>query len=66
MLARDDFAKRYAANQPISIVEFLSTGKAYDSVMVEADVERVVQISYSIYYWGVSYRRPWGRSSSAS
>lgn len=40
MLARDDFAKRYAANQPISLVEFLyPLVQAYDSVMVQADVE---------------------------
>ena len=37
---RDDFAKRYADNQPISLVEFLyPLVQAYDSVMVEADVE---------------------------
>jgi tyrosyl-tRNA synthetase len=40
MLARDDFSKRYAANQPISMVEFLyPLVQAYDSVMLEADVE---------------------------
>ena len=40
MLARDDFAKRYGANQPISIVEFLyPLVQAFDSVKVEADVE---------------------------
>ena len=40
MLARDDFSKRYAANQPISLVEFLyPLVQAYDSVMVKADVE---------------------------
>lgn len=40
MLARDDFAKRYAENQPISLVEFLyPLVQAYDSVMVKADVE---------------------------
>ncbi len=40
MLARDDFSKRYGANQPISLVEFLyPLVQAYDSVMVEADVE---------------------------
>jgi tyrosyl-tRNA synthetase len=40
MLARDDFARRYAANQPISLVEFLyPLIQAYDSVMVKADVE---------------------------
>ena len=40
MLARDDFAQRYAAAQPISLVEFLyPLVQAYDSVMVRADVE---------------------------
>ncbi len=40
MLARDDFSKRYAANQPISLVEFLyPLVQAYDSVMIKADVE---------------------------
>ncbi|HOW98966.1 MAG TPA: tyrosine--tRNA ligase, partial [Kiritimatiellia bacterium] len=40
MLARDDFGKRYAAQQPISLVEFLyPLVQAYDSVMVRADVE---------------------------
>ena len=40
MLQRDDFSKRYANNQPISLVEFLyPLVQGYDSVMVEADVE---------------------------
>jgi len=40
MLQRDDFSKRYATNQPISLVEFLyPLVQAYDSVMVKADVE---------------------------
>ena len=40
LLAREDFAKRYASNQPISLVEFLyPLVQAYDSVMVQADVE---------------------------
>ncbi len=40
ILARDDFSKRYSTNQPISLVEFLyPLVQAYDSVMVEADVE---------------------------
>lgn len=40
MLARDDFSKRYAANAPISLVEFLyPLVQAYDSVVVKADVE---------------------------
>ena len=40
MLERDDFAKRYAGNQPISVLEFLyPLAQAYDSVAIEADVE---------------------------
>ena len=40
LLARDDFAKRYAGNQPISLVEFLyPLVQAYDSVMIRSDVE---------------------------
>jgi tyrosyl-tRNA synthetase len=40
MLERDDFAKRYRENEPISIVEFLyPLMQGYDSVMLEADVE---------------------------
>lgn len=40
LLARDDFTKRYAANQPISLVEFLyPLVQGYDSVMVKSDVE---------------------------
>lgn len=40
MLERDDFAKRYAANTPISLIEFLyPLVQGHDSVRVEADVE---------------------------
>jgi len=40
MLERDDFAKRYAAGEPISVLEFLyPLAQAYDSVAIEADVE---------------------------
>lgn len=40
LLERDDFAKRYAAGQPISLVEFLyPLLQGYDSVAVSADVE---------------------------
>jgi tyrosyl-tRNA synthetase len=40
MLERDDFAKRYAGGAPISVMEFLyPLLQAWDSVMVEADVE---------------------------
>ncbi|MCF7809636.1 tyrosine--tRNA ligase [bacterium] len=40
MLERDDFWKRFQAEQPISILEFLyPLIQAYDSVALEADVE---------------------------
>jgi len=40
MLERDDFHKRYQAEQPISLHEFLyPVMQAYDSVALEADVE---------------------------
>jgi len=40
MIERDDFAKRYKANQPISIHEFLyPLLQGYDSVALKSDVE---------------------------
>jgi tyrosyl-tRNA synthetase len=40
LLERDDFAKRFAANAPISVSELLyPLMQAYDSVAVESDVE---------------------------
>jgi len=40
MLERDDFSKRYAAQRPISLIEFMyPLLQGYDSVAVEADVE---------------------------
>ncbi|GAC1388202.1 MAG: tyrosine--tRNA ligase [Vulcanimicrobiaceae bacterium] len=40
MLARNDFAARYAGNTPISLHEFLyPVAQAYDSVALEADIE---------------------------
>ena len=40
MLERDDFAKRYAEQRPISVMEFLyPLLQGYDSVATEADVE---------------------------
>ncbi len=40
MLERDDFAKRYAAGRPISVMEFLyPLIQAYDSVELRSDVE---------------------------
>src|SRR5699024_7054146 len=40
MLERDDFEKRYGANQPIAVHEFLyPLVQGYDSVAMRADVE---------------------------
>lgn len=40
MLERDDFAKRYAEQRPISVMEFMyPLMQAYDSVALHADVE---------------------------
>src|SRR5918996_151872 len=40
MLEREDFSKRYEANRPISLVEFMyPVMQGYDSVAVRADVE---------------------------
>jgi tyrosyl-tRNA synthetase len=40
MLERDDFEKRFKANKPISIQEFLyPLAQAYDSVVIKADIE---------------------------
>jgi tyrosyl-tRNA synthetase len=40
LLERDDFAKRYAANQPISVLELLyPLMQGYDSVAIRSDVE---------------------------
>lgn len=40
MLERDDFARRYASNQPIAVHEFLyPLCQGYDSVAMRADVE---------------------------
>lgn len=40
MLERDDFSKRYAAQQPIAVHEFMyPLVQGYDSVVLEADIE---------------------------
>ncbi|MFH1727059.1 MAG: tyrosine--tRNA ligase [Pseudomonadota bacterium] len=40
MMERDDFEKRYKAEKPISVQEFLyPLAQAYDSVVVKADIE---------------------------
>ena len=62
LLERDDFAKRFAAHEPISVLELLyPLMQGYDSVAIEADVElggtdqkfnlllaRVIQRAYGI------------------
>lgn len=58
MLERDDFAKRYAANTPISIIEFLyPLVQGHDSVMIESDVELGAPIRRSIASSGASCKR---------
>jgi tyrosyl-tRNA synthetase len=45
ILERDDFAKRFAAHEPISISELLyPLMQAYDSVAIEADIEVARQL----------------------
>lgn len=40
LLVRDDFSKRYSANEPISVLELLyPLMQAYDSVAIKADIE---------------------------
>lgn len=40
LMTRDDFAKRYAENKPISVHEFFyPLMQAYDSVVIDADIE---------------------------
>ncbi len=40
IMTRDDFAKRYAENRPISVHEFFyPLMQAYDSVVIDADIE---------------------------
>jgi tyrosyl-tRNA synthetase len=40
MLERDDFSKRFKANTPISLIEFLyPLVQGYDSIMIDSDIE---------------------------
>lgn len=49
MLERDDFSKRFAAQQPIAIHEFMyPLTQGYDSVALKCDVELGVRIRSSI------------------
>jgi tyrosyl-tRNA synthetase len=71
MLERDDFAKRYTEQRPISVMEFMyPLMQAYDSVALNADVElggtdqkfnllvaRTVQERYGLPVLGVPVRK---------
>ncbi len=49
MLERDDFSRRYLANEPVSMLEFMyPLLQGYDSVAVRADIELGAPIRSSI------------------
>ena len=53
MLERDDFSRRYLANEPISMLEFMyPLLQGYDSVAVRADVELGGRTRSSTCSWG--------------
>jgi tyrosyl-tRNA synthetase (EC 6.1.1.1) len=55
MLERDDFHKRYRANQPIAIHEFLyPLVQGYDSVALRADVELGGTDQNLIFWWAAN------------
>jgi tyrosyl-tRNA synthetase len=61
MLERDDFAKRYRENRPISIMEFLyPLLQGFDSVAVEADVELGGTDQLFNFLVGRELQRDWG------
>lgn len=62
MLERDDFDKRYRANQPIAVHEFLyPLVQGYDSVAMEADVELGGTDQKFNLLMGRTLQRPMGR-----
>lgn len=62
MLERDDFAKRYAARQPIAVHEFLyPLLQGHDSVVLQSDVELGVPTRPSTCWWGGTCSRRPGR-----
>ena len=59
LLERDDFSKRYAANEPISVLELLyPLLQGYDSVAVRADVELGGPTRSSTCCWGATSSAP--------
>jgi tyrosyl-tRNA synthetase len=66
MLEREDFKKRYQAELPISIHEFLyPLIQGYDSVMMKSDVNWAARTRSSIFSWVANSRRSTDRSRSA-
>lgn len=66
MLERDDFAKRYAAREPISILELLyPLLQGYDSVAVQADIELGGTDQKFNLLLGRDIQRHYGRSEQA-
>ncbi|MEW5803804.1 MAG: tyrosine--tRNA ligase [bacterium] len=63
MLERDDFSKRFASHQPISIHEFLyPLIQGYDSVMLRSDVELGGSDQKFNLLVGRDLQRDWGQS----
>ena len=62
MLEREDFAKRYRENRPISIMEFMyPLLQGYDSVAVEADIEMGGTDQLFNLLVGRELQRDWGQ-----
>jgi tyrosyl-tRNA synthetase len=65
MMERDDFTKRFKANQPISVHEFLyPLLQGYDSVQLKADVELGGTIRNSICWLVVNCKKNMVRNSN--
>lgn len=63
MLEREDFAKRYAAGRPISIMEFMyPLFQGYDSIAVEADIELGGNDQLFNLLVGRELQRSWGQA----
>ena len=62
MLEREDFANRYAAGRPISIMEFMyPLFQGYDSIAVEADIELGGSDQLFNLLVGRELQRSWGQ-----
>jgi tyrosyl-tRNA synthetase len=63
MLEREDFANRYAAGRPISIMEFMyPLFQGYDSIAVEADIELGGTDQLFNLLVGRELQRSWGQA----